>query len=134
VNHLEPARLDAEVARAVLANVDPAVVEPMPVEDGGFVAYEWIGEKNYLNEPGTRTRGAQVTSVDALMCGRRSDGQNIIVAFEWKYLESYGPDSRATSSRGTDRVSGFTDSCSSGRTARSPLTIPPTFSSIPMSN
>lgn len=104
VNHLEPARLDDAVARAVLANVDPALVEPMPVEDGGFVAYEWIGEKNYLNEPGARTRGAQVTSVDALMCGRRIDGQNIIVAFEWKYLESYGPDSRATSSRGTDRV------------------------------
>jgi hypothetical protein len=49
VNHLEPARLDADVARSVLAALDPDLVEPIAVEDGGFVAYEWIGEANYLN-------------------------------------------------------------------------------------
>lgn len=104
VNHLEPARLDANVARRVLANIDGDLVEPVPVEDGGLVAYEWIGMANYLNEPGSRTRGAQVTSLDALMCGCRADARRILVAFEWKYLERYGPESRATSSRGTDRV------------------------------
>jgi hypothetical protein len=104
VNHLEPARLDEAVARAVLANVDDALVEPLAVEDGGFVAYEWIGDENYLKEPGARTRGAQVTSLDALVCARRRDGQRVLVILEWKYLESYDPESRATSSRGTDRV------------------------------
>jgi hypothetical protein len=104
VNHLEPARLDADVARSVLAAHDPDLVEPIAVEDGGFVAYEWIGEANYLNERGSCTRGAQVTSLDALMCGRRADSKRTLVALEWKYLESYGAASRATSSRGTDRV------------------------------
>jgi hypothetical protein len=104
VNHLEPARLDVKGARHLLANIDADLGEPVPVEDGGFVAYEWIGQANYLNEPGSRTRGAQVTSLDALMCGQRADGCRTLVAFEWKYLESYGPKSRATSSRGTDRV------------------------------
>jgi hypothetical protein len=104
VNHLEPARLDPQVARVVLANVQPSLEEPLAVEDGGFVAYEWIGERNYLLEPGSRTRGAQVTSLDALMCGQRADGHRVLVAFEWKYLESYGPKPRAISSRKTDRV------------------------------
>jgi hypothetical protein len=43
-----------------------------------------------LNEPGGRTRGAQVTSLDALMCALRADGGRTLIAFEWKYLESYG--------------------------------------------
>ena len=38
------------------------------------------------------------------MCARRADDTSTLVAFEWKYLESYGPESRATSRRGTDRV------------------------------
>lgn len=104
VNHLEPARLDETLAAKLLANVDPALVQPLPVEDGGFVSYEWIGNENYLHEPGARTRGAQVTSLDALMCGRHANGKTVLVALEWKYLESYGPKSRATSAKGTDRV------------------------------
>ena len=104
VNHLEPARLDANVAPRLLTNVDLALEEPLVLEDGGFVAYEWIGEENYLDEPGARSRGAQVTSLDALMCGRRAGGGVTLITFEWKYLESYGPESWATSSRGTDRV------------------------------
>jgi hypothetical protein len=104
VNHLEPARLDASVAPRVLSNVDLALEEPLVVEDGGFVAYEWIGEENYLHEPGARSRGAQVTSLEALMCARRAGGVVTLIAFEWKYLESYGSESRASSSRGTDRV------------------------------
>ena len=104
VNHLEPARLDETLAAKLLANVDPALVQPLPVEDDGFVAYEWVGDENYLLEPGARTRGAQVTSLDALMCGRGVDGSTVLVALEWKYLESYGPKSRATSAKGTDRV------------------------------
>lgn len=104
VNHLEPARLDETLARQVLANVETTLIDPTRVEEGGFVAYEWIGADNYLNEPGSRTRGAQVTSLDALMCARRADGGRTLVAFEWKYLESYGHESRAISARGTDRV------------------------------
>lgn len=104
VNHFEPARLDRSAALTLLANVDPALVEPLAVEDDGFVAYEWIGERSYLGEPGSRTRGAHVTSLDALMAGRNVDGATVLIGFEWKYLESYGPESRATSAKGTDRV------------------------------
>jgi hypothetical protein len=104
VNHLEPARLDRELALRVAANVDPALVDVRPVEDGGFVAYEWIGLDSYLGEPGARVRGANITSLDALMCGERADGTRVLLVVEWKYLERYGPESLATSKHGTDRV------------------------------
>lgn len=104
VNHLEPARLDQATAQTLLVNVDPSFVEPVAIEDGGFVAYEWIGAENYLSEHGSRTRGAHVTSLDALMAGRQADGTTVLIGLEWKYLESYGPESRATSAKGTDRV------------------------------
>lgn len=104
VNHLEPARLDPDVARAVLSNLE-AGLTPVRLSDDGYVEYEWIGAANHLREPGSRSRGANVTSLDAVMCGIRSDGTRLLVAFEWKYLESYQGKSRSTSSRGTDRVS-----------------------------
>lgn len=104
INHLEPARLDEVVATALLANIEPSLVMALPVEDGGFATYEWIGKANYLKEPGSRTRGSHVTSLDALMCGQRADGKRVLIAVEWKYLETYGPESRATSAKGTDRV------------------------------
>jgi hypothetical protein len=107
VNHLEPARIDRELARGIARNVDQTFVDVLAVEDGGFVAYEWIGEQNYLGEPGPRIRGANITSLDALMCAQRSDGMRVLLVIEWKYLESNGPESVATSARGTDRVATY---------------------------
>jgi hypothetical protein len=104
INHLEPARLDPDLARRILGNVEASL---MPVQmDDGFVDYEWIGLGNYLGEPGSRTRGANVTSLDALMCGQ-AGGQRLLIVFEWKYLEAYGAESVATSSRGSDRVATY---------------------------
>lgn len=48
-------------------------------------------------------RGANVTSLDALMCGE-AKGRRVLVVFEWKYLEVYEGKSTTVSSRGTDRV------------------------------
>jgi hypothetical protein len=104
VNHLEPARVDAAVAQQVIANVD-ATLRAAPVDDG-FVDYEWIGAKSYLGERGSRTRGANITSLDALMCGER-DGTRTLVAYEWKYLESYPTKAVAKSDKGTDRVATY---------------------------
>jgi hypothetical protein len=72
VNHLEPARIDAAVATKVIANVEPNLAA-VPVDDG-FLDYEWIGADSYLGEKGPRTRGAHVTSLDALMCGAHDGG------------------------------------------------------------
>jgi hypothetical protein len=103
INHLDPARRDRGLALALAKRVEPAIVDVLPVEDDGYVAYEWIGERNYLGERGSRVRGAHVTSLDALMVGRRKNGICLLV-FEWKYLECYDSRSVATSPHGTDRV------------------------------
>lgn len=102
VNHLEPARIDESAARRVLASIDPSL-NPVQLGDDGYVIYEWIGQENYLREPGLRTRGAHVTSLDAMMCGENDAGR-MLVAIEWKYLETYQGKSTGVSSRGTDRV------------------------------
>lgn len=77
-----------------------------------FVAFEWIGQRNYLAEllrgevapDEGRTRGASFTSLDFCFRFRRSDGRTQIVGGEWKYTErSKGGDLRYSRSK-TDRL------------------------------
>ena len=87
-----------------------------PLRDGSrpFVAFEWIGKRNYLGErgrggevaaAGDRTRGARFTSLDFCVRFRRSDGQIQIVAGEWKYTENCRrADLRYSRSKKTDRL------------------------------
>ena len=75
------------------------------------VAFEWIGEKNYLGEhirgrvasDHERTRGAGFTSLDFAIRFRRGDGRVQILAGEWKYTEEYAGTSKRYS-RKTDRL------------------------------
>jgi hypothetical protein len=78
----------------------------IPIE-GGWLAYEWIGQKSYLAERrwSKDSRGEYVTSLDALMPIRLEDAAVQLLVIEWKYTESYPPDeSQATSDSGTSRV------------------------------
>ncbi len=87
----------ARLVAAALA-IDPP--EMLPVEDGPggrpwFVGFEWIGQKDYLNEGAARTRGANATSADAILRFRHA-GRVETLLIEWKYTEAYGgalPDS-----------------------------------------
>ena len=107
----------AEVLRGLGYDVDRMLPlsSDVPLRDGshGYVAFEWIGERNYLGElrrgavtpDEARTRGAGFTSLDFCVRFRRSDGQVQIVAGEWKYTENYrkAVDLRRSPS-GTDRL------------------------------
>ena len=90
VNHLYPLRQRGDVATSVLKNIDPTIVESLPVGDG-FVDFEYIGSRQYLKEPAF-TRGANCTSADAVMCGATSEKEVTLFLIEWKYTESYRPD------------------------------------------
>ena len=90
VNHLYPLRRRVDAATAVLAGIDPTVIAAEPIEDGGFVAFEFIGSRQHLAERGF-TRGAHCTSVDAAMVGRTAAGERRLFLIEWKYTESYAP-------------------------------------------
>ncbi|HUI39041.1 MAG TPA: hypothetical protein VLY22_00300 [Candidatus Nitrosotalea sp.] len=106
INHLEPARLDRELALHIARRHLPDAVDVLPIEDG-FLAYEWIGVRSYLNERGwsSSSRGRNVTSIDAVMAVRRDNGIICLFVIEWKYTESYRPGrSLAVSDRGTSRI------------------------------
>ena len=94
----------AEVFRPVF----PAIREMLPIENGQFIACEWIGKENYLGEKisrnGKRTRGANFTSADAAVLFEQTDGKRQFVLIEWKYTESYGGTPLKISMNGTDRT------------------------------
>jgi len=98
LNFLMPLAHDpAALARVVGQALDIAPPEMLPMEqdEAGrdwYVAFEWIGERDYLNEAGkngARTRGANATSTDAAV-RFRSNGRIEIALIEWKFTESYG--------------------------------------------
>ena len=105
---------------AVLCKLGYDVAQMLPlVLDGKltgdscpYVAFEWIGERNYLKElrrgkvapDGGRSRGANFTSLDFVFRFRRTDGRIQIVAGEWKYTENYKSKNLRISPRGTDRL------------------------------
>lgn len=75
----------------------PQIVKALPFDadshlpDGHhpYLAFEWIGTKNYLGERGSRLRGAMSTSADFAFRYQRDDGQIGLVLGEWKYTEDY---------------------------------------------
>ncbi len=97
-----------------VAELLPFEADAMPPDDGRrYVAFEWIGERNYLKErirgrvaeDVERQRGQNFTSLDFSFRFRRSDGLIQIVAGEWKYTERYANGRSIQRSRsGTDRL------------------------------
>jgi hypothetical protein len=93
VNFLFAFTAQPESLATLLKPIFPESKQMLPVEDGKFVTFAWIGKKNYLNErvrpEGSRTRGANFTSADAAVRFERADGRKQIVLIDWKYTESY---------------------------------------------
>jgi hypothetical protein len=87
INHLYFLRQRKDVATAILKNVSDKIGEAVKVDDG-YVEFEAIGRDNYLGER-SHTRGANCTSIDAIMVGRKKNGKNILFLIEWKYTEEY---------------------------------------------
>lgn len=108
VNFLFPFSDKPEALSQVLRLVYPQIGKMLPVENGRYVSFEWIGQENYLGEKvarnGHRSRGANCTSADAIVMFEREDGKRQVVLIEWKYTESYGGNSLKFSKSGTDRT------------------------------
>ncbi len=80
-------------------------------ESDWFVAFEWIGDVDYLNEAsadGSRQRGANATAADAAVKFRDEEGRTHLLLIEWKYTEEYRGHRLSTDRRGT-RVARYQD-------------------------
>jgi len=88
LNYLYFVRQRKDAATAILKNICGGIDQAVTV-DNGFVEFEVIGSRNYLNER-SHTRGANATSVDAVMIGEKKPGSKVLVLIEWKYTEESG--------------------------------------------
>lgn len=95
LNHLFPLCRDGKAATLLLQGLCPDMVEALPVDIHArdmFVEFEVTGGGSYLNEEQrgrSLARGANATSVDAVMKGRDAGGNIRLFLIEWKYTESY---------------------------------------------
>ncbi|MCE1189321.1 MAG: hypothetical protein LWX56_09285 [Ignavibacteria bacterium] len=110
LNHLFFLRYDASAALDVLQVIDSRFTEACPDFEGAYIGFEVISKGSYLNEGEKLTRGANCTSIDAMMSGKLSDGRKIIVFIEWKYTEKYGNECLADEpGSGEVRLKRYTD-------------------------
>jgi hypothetical protein len=96
INHLFFMRQRQDIVTMVLKNIDSAVKIALPLDNDtelGFVSFEVVGRKNYLNEK-HHTRGANATSIDAAMLAEMQDGTRKLFIIEWKYTEHYNGQAR----------------------------------------
>jgi len=92
LNHLFFLRDKQPLASAVLNSISSELIQAEIVDDG-YVEFEVVGRQNYLGEK-SHQRGANATSIDALMVGRKADRRNCLVMIEWKYTEKYASDDK----------------------------------------
>ena len=106
-NFLFPFADQPKALSELLRPIFPSLQEMLLIEDDLYVAFEWIGEKNYLREisrNGLRSRGANYTSADAAVMFQSANGSKQIVLIEWKYTESYYPTWLKNATSGRDRT------------------------------
>jgi hypothetical protein len=110
VNFLFPLASQPVALTELLRPIFPCIRKMLPIADPEeqYVVFEWIGQKNYLEERirpgGRRTRGANFTSADAAVMFEETDGTRKFVLIEWKYTESYSGAPLKIAKSGTDRT------------------------------
>ena len=113
VNLLFPFMDKPETLADSLRPFFPDIKQMLPVENKRFIAFEWIGDINYLNEEpkigGYRLRGAGNTSIDAMMMYESVNNEKVMLLVETKYSESYGASYKRFRSDGTDRIRNYKD-------------------------
>ncbi|MGQ9644565.1 MAG: PGN_0703 family putative restriction endonuclease [Ignavibacterium sp.] len=106
VNHLFFLRNDKDAALRILQNLNPDFVEVCPDFENSYIGFEVVSKHSYLGEVAfgkEQTRGANCTSVDAMMTGKLKNGKKIQVLIEWKYTELDSKSDKSEGSSGATR-------------------------------
>jgi hypothetical protein len=92
LNFLAPFSFQPRALKTLLRRIIGPIDEMLETERGRFVSFEFTGERDYLHEwkDGVHTRGANCTSVDAMVRFRTVDAGEEAALIEWKYTEHYG--------------------------------------------
>jgi hypothetical protein len=102
VNFLFPLMKRPDLLKAIFSHYYPEMATALPITEdkpltdktSPFVAFEWIGKRDYLGETSrkgmSRTRGANFTSADFTFRFRENNGRVHLILGEWKYTEEYG--------------------------------------------
>jgi hypothetical protein len=123
VNFLFPFIKKPEALRELLKPIFPDIEEMLPIEDDGYVTFEWNGNYNYLKEHGYGKRGEMATYPDAAVKFRKKNGEIQIVLIEWKYTESYRPKSKATGDSGVRRLDTYRSFCEESKEPDCPINL-----------
>jgi hypothetical protein len=109
VNHLFYLRQREELSTAVLKAIDPSITKALQI-DSGFVEFEKVGKRR-LGKEKNLSRGANCTSIDALMLGQRRDQSIVLVLIEWKFTEDYSSTKKDLShgNSGKTRIDAYAD-------------------------
>ena len=95
LNHLFFIREDDKAVLELINNIRPGLhftkVLPLTLDkDQKYIAFEAVSKYDHMNEDGP-TRGANCTSIDALIAAVSDNGERWLIPIEWKYTESYPP-------------------------------------------
>lgn len=107
INHLYPLRQRKDLCSSILNGLDKKIISSSFV-DNGFIEFEKTGIESLGNEKSIQ-RGANSTSIDALMVGVKENGKKVLVLIEWKYTESYTSNSLLISESGKNRFEVYSD-------------------------
>jgi len=108
INYLYPIRQREDMATALLRVIDPDIDKAVPL-DTGYVEFEMTG-KEKLGGERILKRGANCTSIDAMMLGETKSSSRILFLIEWKYVEDYrGQKSKRDTDGGDTRFENYKD-------------------------
>lgn len=103
INHLFAIRADHEAVLKIIQTILPdiEIIEPSPIDEKfcimdkypyktpSYISFEFTCNNKELLHERCNQRGANCTSVDALVYAIDKDGKHVLIAIEWKYTEAY---------------------------------------------
>jgi len=103
LNHLFAIRSDHDAVLAIIQRILPEIVEievspidekhyimdKYPYKTPSYISFEFTCNNKDLLRERCNQRGANCTSVDALVYAVNKAGDHVLIAIEWKYTEAY---------------------------------------------
>lgn len=104
LNHLFSIKNDKNAVLAVVQSICADFTDVLELDNDtdstkAFISFEVVSKNDYLNEckdKQTPTRGANCTSIDALILAKNKDGKKFLLPIEWKYTEFYNSTDKST--------------------------------------